>query len=180
MQKLILIAFAIILFAATGSSAELSAADLDKRRKALADLLKEQWEYTLRTSPEFASILGDRRYNDQSSDVSAAGVKRDLAATKSFLARLERIDTGGFPEQEALNKALLARNLRNNIEDIGLEEWEMPVTQISGIHLFAAQLPALLPFATTKDYDDYAKRLRNFPKQIDDTVANMRKGMRDG
>src|SRR5207253_4471421 len=124
-------------------------------------------------------LLGDRRYNDQSSDVSAAGVKRDLAATKGFLARLERIDTGGFPEQEALNKALLARNLRNNIEDIGLEEWEMPVTQISGIHLFAAQLPALLPFATTKDYDDYAKRLRNFPKQIDDTVANMRKGMHD-
>ncbi len=179
MQKPLLLAAAVLLFAAAASSDELSAADLDKRRKALADLLKEQWEYTLRTQPELASILGDRRYNDQSSDFSEAAVKRDLAATRKFLARLERVDTKGFPEQEALNKALLVRNLRNNVEDIGLKEWEMPVTQISGIHLFAAQLPSLLPFATTKDYDDYAKRLRNFPKQMDDTVANMRKGMRD-
>src|SRR6266496_3979714 len=101
MPKLLLVAFAAILFASTASSNELSAADLDKRRKALADLLKEQWEYTLRTNPEFASILGDRRYNDQSSDVSEAAVKRDLAAARSFLARLEKIDTTGFPEQEA-------------------------------------------------------------------------------
>src|SRR4051812_40830311 len=151
MRKLLLLALTVILFASTASSDELSAADLDKRRKALSDLLKDQWEYTLRTNPEFASILGDRRYNDQSSDLSEAAVKRDLAATKKYLARLERIDTKGFPEQEALNKALLARNLRNNVENIGLKEWEMPVTQISGIHLESAQLPALLPFATTKD-----------------------------
>jgi uncharacterized protein (DUF885 family) len=179
MQKLMLVALALILFASTASPNELSAADLDKRRKALTDLLKEHWEYTLRTSPEFASILGDRRYNDQSSDVSEAEVKRDLAATKKFLARLERIDTTGFPDQETINKALLARNLRRSVENIGLKEWEMPVTQISGIHLESAQLTSLLPFATTKDYDDYAKRLRNFPKQIDDTIANMRKGMGD-
>src|SRR5262249_60074993 len=98
----------------TASSNELSAADLDKRRKALADLLKEQWEYTLRTNPEFASILGDRRYNDQSSDVSEAAVMRDLAATKKFLAQIERIDTIGFPDQEAINKPLMARNLRQH------------------------------------------------------------------
>src|SRR3954462_8026922 len=100
MRKLLLLALTVILFASTASAEELSAADLDKRRKALADLLKDQWEYTLRTNPEFASILGDRRYNDQSSDVSEAAVKRDLAVTRKYLARLEKIDTTGFPEQE--------------------------------------------------------------------------------
>src|SRR5258707_1144210 len=179
MQKALLLALAVILFASTAFADERSAADLDKRRKALADLLKDQWEYTLRTSPEFASILGDRRYNDQLSDVSEAAVKKDLAAAKKFLRRLEAIDTTGFSEQESVNKALLLHNLRDNAEDIGNKEWEMPVTQISGIHLNAAQLPSLLPFATTKDYGDYAKRLRGFPKQMDDTIANMRKGMRD-
>jgi len=107
MQKLLLLAVAAILITTTASAAELSAADLDKRRKALSDLLQEQWEYTLRVNPEFASILGDRRYNDQSSDYSEAAVMRDLAASRKFLARLERIDTKGFPEQEALDKALL-------------------------------------------------------------------------
>ena len=181
MSKLLFAALAVVLIASTtaASSQELSAADLDKRRKALSDLLKDQWEYVLRTNPEYASILGDRRYNDRLSDVSEAAVMRDLAASKTFLARLEKIDTANFPEQEALDKALLARNLRQAIESTGLKEWEMPVTQISGIHLDTAQLPALLPFATTKDYDDYATRLRNFPKQMDDTIAAMRKGMRD-
>src|SRR6059036_2891695 len=122
MQKPLLLALAVIVFAVTASSDELSAADLDKRRKALADLLKQQWEYTLRTQPEFASILGDRRYNDQSADVSAVAVKRNLTETKKYLARLQRINTTGFPEQEALNKALLARSLRENIENIGLKE----------------------------------------------------------
>src|SRR5258706_12266614 len=117
MQKLLLLVLAVLLFASTASSDELSAANLDKSRKALADLLKDQWEYTLRTSPEFASILGDRRYNDQSSDNSEAAVKRDLAETKKFLQRLERIDTAGLSEQEPVNKALMAHNLHANVED---------------------------------------------------------------
>src|SRR5258708_27120719 len=107
MQKPLLLLLAAILFATTASADDLSGADLDKRRKALADLLKDQWEYTLRTSPEFASILGDRRYNDQLSDVSEEGAKRDLATRKNFLQRLQRIETTGLSDQEAVNKALL-------------------------------------------------------------------------
>ena len=40
--------------------------------------------------------------------------------------------------------------------------------------VFAAQFPALLTFTNSKDYDDYVKRMRAFPKQMDDTVAAMR------
>src|SRR5438132_11512088 len=113
--------FAAPLFAQAGSS---NPNNPDARRKQLDALLHEQWEYSLRTNPEFASILGDRRYNDQSADFSEAAVKHDLAAVKVHLARLERIDTTGFPEQEAINKALLARDLRRHIEDITLKERE--------------------------------------------------------
>ena len=66
------------------------ATDLAARRKALDALLKEQWEYTLSTNPEFASILGDRRWNDKLSEVSDAAVQKDLAKTKEFLARFPR------------------------------------------------------------------------------------------
>lgn len=33
---------------------------VEQRVKKLHDLLNEQWEYTLGTSPEFASILGEQ------------------------------------------------------------------------------------------------------------------------
>src|SRR5436305_10659305 len=67
--------------------------------------------------------------------------------------------------------------LRNDIEDETFTPWLMPVTQMSGYHLNAAQFPALMSFTTTKDYDDYLTRLHNLPKQFAQTEANMRKGI---
>ena len=179
MHKLTTLALAAILCATTMSAAELTASDLDKRRKALNDLLGEQWEYVLRTNPEFASLLGDKRFNDKSSDISLAAIERDLTATRRFLRRFQAIDTAGFSEQEKVNKALMVKNLRDGIEDTELREYEMPANQMGGIHLFAAQLPGLLTFTTTKDYDDFLARMRYFPKQIDGTIDFMRGGMRD-
>jgi len=133
----------------------------------------------MRTQPEFASILGDKRYNDRSGDFSPDALKIDSQRMRGFLQRAERIATDGFPEQERLDRELFVLMMRNNIEDYESREWEMPVNQISGIHLFAAQFPVLLTFNSVKDYDDYAKRLRNLPKQIDDTIASMTLGLRD-
>lgn len=178
-QALIHSIVALLIVSTTASAAELSATDLDRRRKALDDLLHKQWEYVLRTSPEFASLIGDKRYNDKSSDVSEAAVRKDAAATRGFLRRFRDIDTKGFNDQERINKELMVRNLEESLEDFGLQEWEMPVTQMSGIHLNAAQLPGQLSFTNAKEYDDYLARLHALPGQFDDTIAVMRKGMRD-
>ncbi|HEX6086498.1 MAG TPA: DUF885 domain-containing protein [Thermoanaerobaculia bacterium] len=159
------------------SAQELSAADLDRRRVQLRKLLDEQWEYTLRTSPELASILGDRRYNDEVSDLSERANREEEEMTRRFLARFEAVDTRAFSEQERLNRDLMVKNLRNSLGWAKLKTWQAPVSQMGGIHLGSAQLPSLLPFATVKDYDDYLVRMSKFPKSIDDTIANMRKGM---
>jgi uncharacterized protein (DUF885 family) len=178
-MKTLLAAALLILSTAAASAAELSAADLDKRRKALADLLHEQWEYTMRTSPEFASILGDKRYNDQVSDNSDAARIKDVRETRRFLKRFEAIDTAGFSEQEKLNKELMVRDLKDGLEDYEWHEWEMPVNQMGGIHLFAAQFPSYLSFSSVKDYDDYITRMKKFSTTMDQTIATMRRGMRD-
>jgi len=170
---------ALLIASTTASAAEMSAGDLDRRRKALDDLLKEQWEYVLRTNPEFASVIGDRRFNDQSADVSEAGIRKDAAQTRRFLQRFKAIDTRGFSEQEQVNKALMVRNLEDSLEDVEMRFWEMPVSQMGGIHLESAQLPSQLSFTSVKEYDDYLARLRRLPKQFSDTVAIMRKGMTD-
>jgi len=154
--------------------------DLAARRKALSDLLAEHWEYTLSKSPEFASILGDKRWNDKLSDVSEREILADQAKDRVWLSRLEAIDTTGFPEQEALTKTLFVRGLKESIANERFRSWEMPVSQMSGIHLNAPQLVPLLSFKTVKDYDDYVARLKQLPTQFDDVMARMRKGMADG
>ncbi|MBV9496060.1 MAG: DUF885 domain-containing protein [Acidobacteria bacterium] len=178
-MKTLVSAALLILFTVTASAAELSASDLDKRRKALNDLLTEQWEYVLRTNPEFASMLGDKRYNDQLSDNSDAARLADVAATKKFLTRFQAIDATGFSEQEKLSRELMIRDLKESLDDYTSREWEMPVNQMGGIHLFAAQFPSYLQFVTVKDYDDYIARMKQFPRAMTQTIAVMRKGMSD-
>ena len=155
-------------------------ADLDARRKALNDLLHEQWEYTMRTSPIYASILGDKRFNDKLDDFSQAAIDDNLVQTRRFLERFDAIDTTGFPEQEVLNKALMVRDLKMGLEGARFKPWEMPVSQANGIHIDAPQLVSILSFTNVKDYEDYITRLKLLPVLFDQTMVQMRKGMAEG
>jgi len=108
---------------------------LESRRKALNDLLAEQWEYGLRTNPIGASFLGDKRWNDKLDDLSQEAVDQNLQETQKFLARFEAIDTTGFPDQEALDKTLMVRDLKMQLENARFKPWKMPVDQQNGIHI---------------------------------------------
>ncbi|MFZ3215114.1 MAG: DUF885 family protein [Candidatus Acidiferrales bacterium] len=154
-------------------------ASLESRRKTLNDLLAEQWDYRLRTSPLFASILGDKRWNDKLDDFSQAFIDSDLQETRKFLARFQAIDTSGFPEQEALNKAVMVRDLGLQVEGARFKPWEMPADPQNGVQVFLPQLPNLLSFKSVKDYEDYNSRLKLMPRLLDQTVIQMRKGIND-
>jgi len=160
------------------SSAQ-SPSPLESRRKALNDLLAEQWEYKLRTSPLFASFLGDKRWNDKLDDFSQEAIDKDLQETQRFLTRFEAIDTSGFPEQDALNQALMVRHLQMQVEGAQFKPWETPVNQQNGIQIELPQLVNVLSFQSVKDYEDYLSRLGQMPSLLDQTAVQMRKGMND-
>ena len=155
------------------------APDLDARRDQLKALLSEQWEANLRYNPIFASSLGDKRYNDQLGDFSEKHVYENLELSRKFLARFEAIDTAGFPEQEALNKALAVRQLREELEGARFKDWEMPVSQFGGLHINAPQVVRILAFDTVKDYEDYLARLRQLPLAFAQTIDLMKHGLAD-
>jgi uncharacterized protein (DUF885 family) len=153
---------------------------LESRRQALNDLLHEQWEYTMRTSPIYASILGDKRYNDKVDDFSQQAIDDNIEQSRRFLARFEAIDTTGFPDQEILNQQLMVRDLRMGLEGARFKPWEMPVNQFNGIHIDAPQLVSVLSFENVKDYEDYIARLKQLPRLFDQNIVQMQKGMADG
>jgi uncharacterized protein (DUF885 family) len=146
-------------------------------KQQLDALLAEQWEYTLERSPEMASILGDRRYNDRWSDVSLAGIANDLAKTRAFLTRFEALSTAGLSEQDVLSVQLMVRALKEQLDNARFENWLMPVNQFWGVHIGLASLVPSLPFATAKDYDDYVVRLTKIPTVFEQTVALMKDGL---
>ena len=165
----------IVLTTMTGFAGD---AGVEARRHQLSALLEDEWEYTLRTHPEFATYVGDSRYNDRLSDHSSEAVERETKHAQEALKRIEAIDVTGFPEQEKLNKELAVRELREQIEGVRLKEWEMPANQMGGIHLSFAAMPSQMPFRTVKDYENYLARLDLMPRAFDQTIAVMRLGIK--
>jgi len=169
----------IAILVCGGLSTTQTMSTLEDRRKALNDLLAEQWEYKMRTSPITASFLGDKRWNDKLDDLSQEAVDQDLRERQKFLTRLAAIATTGFPEQEALNKTLMVRDLKLQLEGARFKPWEMPVSQENGIHIWLPDLVTVLSFQSVRDYEDYISRLRQVPRAMDQTTLQMRKGMAD-
>jgi uncharacterized protein (DUF885 family) len=129
-----------------------TAASLAARRASLRAAIEEEWQYQLRTHPEFATAIGDPRYNDSLDDRSAAAEEHGAQHAREEIRHFAAIDTTSFPEQEALNNALILRQLRDHVESAQFRPWEMPVNQINGVHLDLAMLVTQMPFQTTKDY----------------------------
>lgn len=152
----------------------------DVRRATLTKLLAEEWQYELKEGPESATVYGDARYNNRWSDFSLAHLRQQHEEQKRWLARFEAIDTTGFPEQEALNKQLMVRNLKESIEGYDLKLWEMPINQMSGPHLELAQFVAVAPFNTLKDYEDWLARLKQVPAVLAQVTAIAEQGRKDG
>lgn len=175
-----LISLLVLTLMPGAMSAANSSASLEARRKALNDLLHEQWEYTMRTNPIFASILGDKRWNDKVDDFSQAAIDDNIEQSRRFLGRFEAIDTAGFPDQEILNKQLMVRDLQMAVDGARFKPWEMPVSQFGGIHVDAPAIVSVLSFETVRDYEDYIARLRALPRLFDQNIEQMRKGMADG
>ncbi len=155
-------------------------ADVEARRQQLNSLIAELWEWNLQQNPVFASIIGDKRYNEQLGSSSEKTILEQQAKDKEFLKRFQAIDPTGLPHQDVLNRELEIRDLKQDIEGTDLKLWQMPVNQMGGIHIDSPQLVTVLSFQTVKDYDDYIARLRQLPRLFDEETANMRKGMANG
>jgi uncharacterized protein (DUF885 family) len=158
--------------AATSSVAE--------RSKELSKLFSDIWEDRLKHSPEYASFLGDKRYNDQLSDYSPQEVNASLARGRAFIQRLSEIDTTGLPDQEQLSAELMLRSLIDDQEGEKFKEWQMPVNQFSGFHTDLPNLVNDLQFENVKDYDDYIARLKKVPVAFSQITTNMETGIDEG
>ena len=159
--------------------AQTAAESVSARSAALTALFKEVWEDRLKTYPEFASSLGDRRYNDQLTDLSPAAINRELGRRRVFLTRLLTIDTDGLSDQEKLSSELMQRELIEEEQGAKFKEWELPVNQFHGIH---TDLPSDIvnwPFQTVKDFDDYVTRLKAIPVELRQATENLLAGIDD-
>ena len=165
---------------ATTAPTNSAPASVAERSKALSKLFADIWEDGLKHSPEFASSLGDKRYDDQLTDYSAKAVNDALSRGRGYIEQLSAIDTTGLSDQERLSAGLMLRSLVDDQEEAKFKEWEMPVSQFSGIQIDLPRLVNNLQFDSAKDYDDYISRLKKLPLAFSQIMTNMQLGVDEG
>lgn len=171
--------FALLVFVPARPQPAPAAASVEASRKALNAVFNDYWEDRLKHDPEFASSIGDKRYNDQIDDYSVKAYNDTLEREQNLLMRLADIDVNGLTDQEKISRDLLLRQFTEDQEAAAFKEWEMPIDQRSGFYLDYPQLAAQLTFTEVKDYDDWIARLHAIPHAFEQVSANMAIGMED-
>jgi uncharacterized protein (DUF885 family) len=152
---------------------------VEDRRKALNALFDQYWQAALENSPEFASVIGDKRYNDKTSDYSVKAMNLWLEREQGFMLKLAAIDPTEFTDAEKTSREMLLRGFSDDLEGQQFKQWEMPIDQMGGIYSSYPQLVAELSFDSVKDYDDWIARLKALPNAFDQVITNMSIGMED-
>jgi uncharacterized protein (DUF885 family) len=146
--------------------------------KDLHALFDAEWDYRMQQSPEYASELGDRRWNDRWSDESVEAYARRHEHDKEVLVKLGKIHRARLTAADQLNYDLFEKSHRQAIEGYKFHQFLIPLNQRGGIQT-QDELADSLRFQTLKDYEDWIARLRAFPVLMDQTIALMREGIKE-
>jgi len=144
--------------------------------RRFGELLRAEWEWTLRESPTFASHLGDDRYNARWPDVSPAAIARRHRHQQEVLAALDAIEPQQLSPVDRLNHRLYRREVAEQVELHPFRWHLVPLDQRSGIQT-ENDLADAMSFRTVKDYEDWIARLHGLPVFMDQTIELMRAGI---
>jgi len=144
--------------------------------KALHELFAAEWDYRMQQEPDFASELGDRRWNDRWPDDSLEAFAHRHQHDQDVLAHLAKIDRNGLSPADQLNYDLFKRNYEDRVEGYKFQPFLLRMNQRGGIQT-TDELADSLRFQTLKDYQDWIARLRSFPTMMDQNIAILRLGI---
>jgi uncharacterized protein (DUF885 family) len=161
-------AFRLSLLIAVGFVASPVHADANGDLKILVE---DYWQDVLKTSPIFASSLGDDRYANEVGDVTLAASDRWVLRATGFLKRLDAVPVDQLDDASKVEAGILHRSLSEGIEGNNFGQRAINFTNRSGWHQSFAGMADNLPFRNAADYRSYNIRLKQYAKVNDDSIA---------
>src|SRR5439155_4135525 len=133
----------------------------------LQALFPEDWQWRLRDQPERATVLGDHRYGDRLTDLSAEAIAGRREHARDMLRRLSAIDRGQLSGQDLLSYDLFRFEQQLAVDAARFPLEAMMLDQLDGPQLALGQLVGFIPFRNTDDYHKYIARLRAYPRYLE-------------
>ena len=147
--------------------------------EALNQLFDAAWDQDMRTSPVWASMLGDRRFNRQWHDLSSAAFDRRNQNNRAILDQLDSIDREALSPEEQVNFALFDQAYQSRLAEAEHPTHLMPISQRGGIQTLD-ETGNRLRLQTVQDFDDWLARLDQVDALMDQTIALMDEGVATG
>lgn len=174
MPKIAIFVLLVVLAAASAFGAE---GTEDARLRAFFD---REWQWGLSEYPEGATSLGDNRYNDRLTDLSLDAIEARKRRGHSELAELKTFRREALSPSDRVSYDLYLHDLEIGIEGDRFPTEYLAIGPRSGIQIDLPSLPEQTPFRDRKDYEMYLARLAAIPRQADQVLALLRKGVETG
>ncbi len=151
----------------------------------LAQIADRYFEDHLVLNPlEASSLTGEARFDSQLNvTIAPAQLAKVRALSQRVLKQLTAIDEKKLSPADQMTYAVLKRQLAEQLEGDKFPSELMPIDQYGGLPVYLAQLGSgqdIQPLKTVKNYDDYLQRLSKLPAWIDQSIINMREGIKRG
>jgi uncharacterized protein (DUF885 family) len=149
----------------------------------LRQLFDLYWTTSLRQSPDFAIVVGRPELaggGARWADLSPETIALTHRTTRSQLETLSSIDRSRLTPSEQVDYDLLRRTLEMQIEGERFHDLGFPIGPMHGIDLDLLELMPYLPARTVQDFEVILARLRGFPKAVDQTLAQLARGLAAG
>ncbi len=146
----------------------------------LANLAEEFWDGFLGANPAFATVIGDRRFDDRLEDRSPEAIGSELRRLDSVIAAATAIEPERLSPTERITRQMLIDEATGQSTAIrtGLHEWTVDV--MSGPQTTLLDLVEYQTIVTPNDGERLVARWRAIGPYIDQIIADLRRGLRSG
>jgi uncharacterized protein (DUF885 family) len=157
-------------------SADAAKSEEEKLRR----FFDEEWEWEMRESPEFATLDGDRRYDDRWSDLSPESFARRRARLLERRTRLLAFDPKRLGEQSRLSLELYLTLVERDLAIAKFPYERLALDQRTGPHRDLPPLALVPRYESARQLSAWNARLRAVPRYVDQVIALLEAGRKSG
>ena len=155
---------------------------LPKSEANIDSIASKYYEGYLKMYPLEATSQGDNRYNDQlPNSISSDFISKEIGFYTETQKKLQSLDYEKLSDNEKTVYDVLDYTLKDKIERYAYHPELIPFNQFEGLPLDFPLLGSAegnQPFKTTKDYDNFLKRIDAFVVWMKTAENNFREGMK--
>ena len=143
------------------------------------EYLATQWNKKLEDSPIFASLLGDKRFNQNITPNDLDYYQSRIIKLQDKKEKLKTFDFNKLNSDNKLNYKLLDLNLDNSLEASNYPSYYMSLNQRGGVQSYYETGDRLV-YSSRSDYEDWLIRLSKYSDNINNTTNNLKEGLSKG